>query len=665
MAPPEDYREDGIRAMNRLPLFVAASLVTLVAVGAGHAQDAVPKANDLATTLSNPVEMPAAAPTMPVAPVAEIAPTVTPQPQTATSTTPLDPAQPAPAAIVSQPTAETAPTAESVVTAPAAPSVDPAEATRQAAAEAAERERLAAAEAERARQAAVEATAQARLAFVAELAKAVDAIDLKAGASEDRRDRAAIQAFYRARQNEPLFFDGEDVAAVGMSVRATFAKAAEDGLDPNAYAVEPPMAGAGPEALATAELAFAETALRYARQASGGRVAPSKVSDLTTPRIELPDPALVLAKLAGSADAGADLMAYNPPHEGYKRLKAKLAAMRLNPEPPPPPQVIVPNGPQLKPGAKQTRVVQLRQRLNEPVAEGGDPEVYDDTLVAQVRLFQKERGLGASGIIGSGTLAALNKIETPRTATETDVIVNMERWRWLPRDLGQLNVFVNIPGFYLDINKDGRSIHHTRVIVGRTQNQTPVFSQTMNHVIVNPYWNVPVSILQKEMLGNIQASGGASLDQGNYEVLVNERVVASNEVDWSNIDPNRVRIRQRPGAGNALGNVKFMFPNQHSVYLHDTSSRSLFSQDARSLSHGCVRVFEPFTFANKLLASEPDLGGDKLKKMVGGPEKTVWLKVKPIVHLAYFTTVVAEDGRLTFLRDLYGHDARMKRLMGL
>ena len=176
---------------------------------------------------------------------------------------------------------------------------------------------------------------------------------------------------------------------------------------------------------------------------------------------------------------------------------------------------------------------------------------------------------------------------------------------------------------------------------------------------------MPVSILKKEMLGDIQATGGASLDRGNYEVLVNDRVVASNAVDWVNVDTSQVRVRQRPGGGNALGNVKFMFPNQHSVYLHDTSSRSLFSQDARSLSHGCVRVFEPFAFANKLLTDEPDLTGDKIKAMVGGEEKTLWLKVKPVVHLTYFTTVVEDDGRMTFRRDIYGHDQRMKQLLGL
>jgi murein L,D-transpeptidase YcbB/YkuD len=644
--------------MSRLPLFVAASLVTLVAVGAGRAEEASPAADDLARTLANPVEMPAAAPEIAPpasAPTEAAAPSTTPvetaKPAEPPATIPTDPAKPAeaPAAVVpaaTEPAAPPPPPMPEVVTVPApaaVPTVDPMQEM----------------------QAEVAKAAEAHKAFAAELAKAVEAIDLKAGASDERRDRAAIQAFYRARLGEPVFLDIRDATATGRSVAAMLGRAAEDGLDPKVYAVEPPPVGAAPEILATAELAYAEAALRYARHAAGGRMVLSKISPLVTPKIVLPDPASVLAKLANAPDAGAVLEDYNPPHDGYKRLKARLAAMRVSPEPPPPPQVIVPAGGQLKPGAKDPRILALRQRLNTPVAEGGDAEIYDDVLVSQVRLFQKERDLGTSGIVGPATLAALNKIEPSRTATEADVIVNMERWRWLPRDLGRLNVFVNVAGYYLDINRNGKPIHHTRVIVGRPANQTPLFSETMTYINVNPYWNVPVSILKKEMLGDIQATGGASLDRGNYEVLVNDRVVASNAVDWVNVDTSQVRVRQRPGGGNALGNVKFMFPNQHSVYLHDTSSRSLFSQDARSLSHGCVRVFEPFAFANKLLTDEPDLTGDKIKAMVGGEEKTLWLKVKPVVHLTYFTTVVEDDGRMTFRRDIYGHDQRMKQLLGL
>jgi murein L,D-transpeptidase YcbB/YkuD len=616
--------------MSRTPLLLAASLAALIAASSVRADDqAVPSANDVAGTLASPVVMPTEAPPVDMKPVdmkpAEVKPAAAEAPKAEPA------AQPAPAV------AET----------PAAPKVEaPAEPVKAVVT--------------------IDPGIAAREALVAELHTATGRIDLVKGTAEEKKDRAAIRAFYDAHNGSPVFMTGLGLSDIGKSVALRLSKAAEDGLNPADYRVPVVADGASATDLASAELAFAEAALRYARQAQGGRFSPLKVSDLVTPKIVLPDPAVVLADLAIAKDPGATLEAYNPPHEGYKRLKAKLADLRVNPEPPLPAQVMVPEGPTLKPGVKDARIALLRQRLSVPAGEGADAELYDQTLVDQVRLFQKDRDLPTNGIVGPSTLTALNKKEAPSKATEADLIVNMERWRWLPRDLGTMNVFVNIPGFYLDINRNGQSIHHTRVIVGRTANPTPVFSEVMTHVIVNPYWNVPVSIIKKEMLGNIQASGGAYLDRGNYEVLIKDKVVASNEVDWANVNPNQVQIRQRPGGGNALGNIKFMFPNQHSVYIHDTSSRGLFSQDYRSLSHGCVRVFEPFKFADKLLVEEPTgLTGAKLQAMVGGSEKTMWLGRKINVHLTYFTATVDTDGTFAFRKDLYGYDAKMKQIMGL
>ena len=168
------------------------------------------------------------------------------------------------------------------------------------------------------------------------------------------------------------------------------------------------------------------------------------------------------------------------------------------------------------------------------------------------------------------------------------------------------------------------------------------------------------------MLAKAQASGGAALSRGNFEVEVGNRAVDPPTVDWSTVAAHQVTIRQRPGGGNALGNIKFMFPNQHSVYIHDTSSRGLFANSYRALSHGCVRVHEPFAFADAVLSEEPGgLGGAQLKKMLGGGEKQVMLKRQVPVHIAYFTRFVDDGGHLETRRDVYGHDARMKRLLGL
>lgn len=609
---------------------------------ADTATPAAPSAADIAGKLSNPVQMPTEAPNFAAAPAPEpafvVIPAKPPAPVAATAPAVPVTAVPAPVAATSAPVATTGTVASTTAPAPVVPApIVPAGPT------------------------------------LAELAKALEAAldkpEQTRATAEERKLRTAIAEFYATRAFEPIFVDLDGPAAKARQAAQRFAKAAEDGLDPAAYAVEAPRRTAGLDALAALELDFAESAVRYATHAQTGRFEPTRVHPLVTAKPEAVDPAAVLAKLAAAPDVSVALAAYNPPHEGYRRLKAKLAEMGGFQ---PPPQVVqVPMGPVLKPGQKDGRVAALRERLQTGAGTVSDAELYDDSLVEAVKAFQRDRGIKPTGLVGPATVIALNDAGPVggRAAepTAADIVANMERWRWLPRDLGSLHVFVNIPDFHLNIVHDGKSIHRTRVIVGKVQNQTPVFSETMTHIIVNPYWNVPVSILKKEMMGRIQETGGGYLQRGNYEVLIGKRVVDATSVDWSSVNPAAVHVRQRPGAGNALGNVKFMFPNEHSVYLHDTSSRGLFSQSYRALSHGCVRVHEPFAFADALLSEEPgDIDGKKLKGMIGGGgERYIWLKRKLDVHLAYFTAFVDDDGKLESRADVYGHNQRTRRLLGL
>lgn len=492
------------------------------------------------------------------------------------------------------------------------------------------------------------------------LKKVVEAHAVEAGSSDDRKDRAAIAAFYAQRAHQPLFVGTEDLTPRAKVAVEHFRAAAQDGLEPRDYAL-PAMRAATPEGRAEAEYSVAVTVLRYARHLQAGRFDPLRLSDLVTAKPTKPDPAVVLREVATGADVSAVLDAFAPPHEGYKRLKVELARLRGEVAVP---VVRLPSGPVLKPGAKDARVAMLRERLGVS-AVVSDAEVFDPSLSDLVKTFQKERGLSASGSLNRETVAALNDESRGSGDKIADVVVNMERWRWLPRDLGTLHVFVNIPDFHLDVMKNGKSIHHARVITGRPANQTPVFSETMKYVVVNPYWNVPQSIIQKEMLGKLQASAGQGLSS-SFEVEVGNQTVDPATVDWNQVSARQVSIRQRPGDGNALGNIKFMFPNQHSVYIHDTSSRGLFAQSYRALSHGCVRVHEPFSFADAVLSQEPNgLGGAQLKKMLGGAEKEVSLKVQVPVHMAYFTVFVDDAGQVQTRRDVYGHDAKMKRILGL
>lgn len=572
-------------------------------------------------------------------------------PATAATTTPAPETMPATAA--STPAAAPVASPLLVTPAPAAAAAPAPAATPAAAAPA-----TAAAPAPVSTDAAVAASLEDQLVAEA-MEKAGKVAVSRAGSADERAERAALATFYRDRGWRPFFVGAQDLTPEGRRLAKAIAASDRDGLDPADYALPQSRAGT-PEARAEAEFAVGETALRLVRHLASGRFAPSRVSDLVTPHPPKPKPAEVLAEFADGRDLDATIAGYAPPHEGYRRLKAELARLRGEPETP---VVRLPDGPLLKPGQKDERVALLRERLGvASVASDADPETYDPALAEAVKAFQRERGLAATGKIGRSTVSALNAEAQGNADRIADVIVNMERWRWLPRDLGELYVIVNVPDFHLDVMKAGKSIHHARVITGRPENQTPIFSETMEYVVVNPYWNVPYSIVKKEMMSKLQAGRLG----GSYEVEVGNRTVDPSTVDWSTVSPGNVSIRQRPGDGNALGNIKFMFPNQHSVYIHDTSSRSLFSRDYRALSHGCVRVHEPFSFADAVLSEEPEtLDGSRLKKMLGRGEKTVMLKRHVPVHIVYFTEFVDDAGQVQTRRDIYGHDARMRRILGL
>jgi murein L,D-transpeptidase YcbB/YkuD len=508
--------------------------------------------------------------------------------------------------------------------------------------------------------AAIAATMAAEQAAAA-LKSTLEEAQPRGGSAEDRADRAALLAFYEGRAFLPLFVDAQGTTDRARAVRTVIARADRDGLDPEDYAFAA-APGLDPELRAKAEIDVALSVVRLARHLQTGRFDPQRVSDLVTPKPPKTEAREVLERIAGAKDVVAAIDAYAPPHEGYRRLKAALAELRGVKEEP---MVLVPAGPTLKPGQKDARVALLRERLG-VTDVASDAEVYDPALEQAVKSFQRERGIAANGKVGRQTLSALNDEKSGTAARIADIIANMERWRWLPRDLGELHVFVNVPDFHLDVMKDGKSIHHARVIVGRPSNQTPIFSDLMRYVVVNPYWNVPYSIVKKEMIGKAQSTAGGALARGGYEVEIGNQRVDPTSVDWATVNPAKVSIRQRPGGGNALGNIKFLFPNQHSVYLHDTSSRGLFTRDYRALSHGCVRVHEPFSFADAVLEEEPDkIDGARLKRMIGGGEKTIALKQLIPVHIAYFTTWVDDSGQLQTRPDLYGHDARVKRLLGL
>lgn len=395
--------------------------------------------------------------------------------------------------------------------------------------------------------------------------------------------------FYLDRNFSPLWINEGKWSPQAKNLISILDQADEDGLVASDYSIprlDP--AGSKPDELSEADIALSLAVIRYARDARGARVDLARLSKLITPKLELPDAKTVLNDLATSSNAGFALAAYNPQHPGYIALKAKLAQLR------------------------------------EYTASIAPAPVFDHSGDAS-----PQKGLNT------------------RPPSISEIIANMERWRWLPRDLGSERIEVNLPEFTARVFRKNQIVHQTRVIIGKQATPTPLFSNQMVHLIVNPSWHVPTSIIKKEILPKLAEDPDYAVRNG-YEI--------------TELDSGGISVRQPPGQGNALGLVKFMFPNEHSVYLHDTPSRKLFANDERAYSHGCVRVQNPFELA-AILLDDPQYSGDKLKAMVGKGERLIRLKAPVPIHLTYFTILVDESGEIHRIFDVYGYDEPLEQAL--
>jgi murein L,D-transpeptidase YcbB/YkuD len=460
-----------------------------------------------------------------------------------------------------------------------------------------------------------------------------------------KREHTVVETFYQNRGFAPLWLEKGIESARAKEAVARLRAADTDGLEVNDYKI-PDFAASGADALAEAELKFTETVLTYARHVQAGRFGYAIASKNIELPQQPPEPAEVLAKLADSKDVRKTLDEFSPPQKAYRALKAKLAELRSKAGG----GNAIADGPELrlaKQAVEDPRVPQLRERLG---LKGDASDLhYDVKLADAVKKYQHANDLKVTGALDAQTIRDLNG--PPRDRQIDIIIANMERWRWVPRDLGKTHVMVNLPDFTLRLMHDGAMLWTTKIVIGKPAMPTPLLTETMKYITVNPTWNVPQSIVQNEYLPALQQDPTVLERMGLH--VVNER-------DGS------VRIYQPPGDGNALGRLRFNFPNRFDVYQHDTPEKYLFAEARRAYSHGCMRVQDPVKYAQLLLSIERPNEGyteDKIRRLFGHDEQDIQFPAPIPVHLTYQTATVEDDGQLIIRADVYGLDSRVLGLI--
>jgi len=426
-------------------------------------------------------------------------------------------------------------------------------------------------------------------------------------------ERAALAAFYESRAAKPLWIKGGALSQHAELAIAEIQRADDWGLIAGDFALPlPAMAvAAGTEAakiaLADAELKLSLAVLKYARHARGGRMAPAQLSNYIDREPPLLEPMTVLEQIATAEAPDAYLRGLHPKHPQFEQLRQAYLAMRSGKLP----------------------------------------------LAAGVPEEKPPRG-------GSTRTAAAQ----PQLLAARKLLSNMEQWRWMPESLGETYVWVNIPEFTLRVVKHGKVVHTERVVTGQPHMQTPIFSAEMESIVFHPFWGVPDSIKVKEILPAL-LRGSAVLERHDLRMQHGGHDIDPYDLDWSTVDIRKFHIYQPPGGSNVLGVVKFVFPNKHQVYMHDTPTKSLFNATQRAFSHGCMRVRNPDRLAEVLLADDKGWEPKKIATLIkGGPQdNNVRLTRKIPVHITYFTAWADDAGKLETRPDVYGHESRIQ--MGL
>ena len=497
---------------------------------------------------------------------------------------------------------------------------------------------------------------------------------VEAGGRPALYETAALRGFYARRSFRAAWSNEHGPNRLADAFVQALERADLEGLRPEDYHLAViraqldsvrSAAGAGEpvdaDRLARLDLLLTDAFLLYGSHLLSGRVDPETLHPRWEANRRGADLASVLEEALDSRNVARALQRLAPTQDGYRRLREALGRLRALDAAGGWPQVA--DGPALKRGDAGAAVATLRERLRlegdlQTKGKAQDSASFDESLDQAVRRFQRRHGLEPDGVVSAATRAELN---VSAAARAEQIALNLERWRWLPQDLGRRRILVNIAAQELQVVEDEEVVLSMRVVVGMQYKRTPVFSDTVRYIVLNPNWHVPRSIAVEELIPKVQADP-TYLERFGMKLMTtgpNSQEVDPSTIDWTSVraDSFPYRFRQEPGRLNALGRIKFMFPNQYDVYLHDTPSRSLFERAQRDFSHGCIRVEKPMDLATYLMRKNSKWGREAIETALDeGTERTIYLPKPMPIHLLYWTAWADGDGTIQFRTDINALD---------
>ncbi len=482
---------------------------------------------------------------------------------------------------------------------------------------------------------------------------------------EDEKDHAAMIAFYNKRQHQPLWTDDQGLTRRAQRVIGEIKNADSWGLNSKAFKL-PQIDASGTlptttlDALSQAEVQISLAVLKYMRHARGGRI--MKPSEMLASHIDrkpkLMKRDVILQDVSEADEPDKYLRSLHNVHQQYHRLRYALLA-RLNSKK----RLRLGRDTTLKAGDRHKMIPRLRARLGLPAVpadQSDDSDLFDEKLAAAVKHFQKTFKISPTdGVIDVKTLAILNN----RPSVSIDrLVANMEQWRWMWNNMGDLYVLANVPEFMLHVYKFGDRIHSEKIVAGEIGKQTSIFSRPLRDITFRPMWRVPESIKVNELWPNLRRGGSMFRRYGLKLETKDGKPLNYRKIDWRKEDIRKYEVVQPPGRKSVMGVVKFSFPSQHTIFMHDTPDKYMFKARQRTLSHGCLRVRKPVKLAELLLAEDKGWGPDKIKHLIkSGPNNNQVMIDREIpIHIVYFTTWVDDKGKVHTYRDVYGHEKRIR-----